>query len=262
MKSSGGVQSLHRALDMLEIISRHRGHMAIGDIAASCGLPAPTAHRLLKTLHDRGYIRRLSNRHYALGSRLLSLGMSVHASIGEDARGFLASIVEEFEVTALLAVLSGNKAEYLSHVPSPHTSRVVIQLGRKVDLHSTSVGKIILASLPDTEVSEIIRRAGLPKATPNTICDEDALMDELRRVRTSGYAIGDQELELGIRSAAVLLPGTEFAPMALSINGTPARITNELIERAVPFLHDVAADFSRQIFGPPAVDEADRVRAL
>lgn len=247
MSQSGGVQSLNRALDLLEIISRHRGHMAIGEIAEACGIPLPTAHRLLKTLSDRGYIRRYSNRHYVLGSRLLSLGLTVHALLGNEARAMLMCLADELEQTATLAVLSGDRAEYLAHVPSIHTARASVELGRRVELHNTSIGKALLAVLPVHEVREILRRTGLPRATDFTIVSEGELLVQLAEVRARGFALADQERELGIRAVAVPIPGSLISPMAISIIGPPDRLSLDQVCRAIPRLQAAAKEFSQQI---------------
>ena len=258
MSANGNVQSLNRALDMLEMISRHRGHMAIGEVAEACGIPLPTAHRLLKTLADRGYIRRLSNRHYALGSRLLSLGLSVNALLGAEARTLLLRLVDELEQSATMAVLSGDRAEYLAHVPSMHTTRTSVELGRRVELHSTSVGKAILASLPLQEVRDIVRRAGLPKATEFTVTSEGALLAQLVEIRQRGYAIADSEREVGIRALAVPIPGSLISPMAISIIGPVERLTEAAVGQAIPVLQAAAAEFSRQISLPEAPQDGQR----
>lgn len=259
MGAKGHVQSLDRALDMLEMISRHRGHMAIGEVAEACGIPLPTAHRLLKTLADRGYIRRLSNRHYALGSRLLSLGMSVNALLGAEARTLLLRLVDELEQSATMAVLSDDKAEYLAHVPSMHTTRTSVELGRRVELHNTSVGKAILALLPPREVRDVIRRTGLPRTTEFTVVSEGTLLAQLVEIRQRGYALVDSEREVGIRALAVPIPGSLISPMAISIIGPVERLPDAAVEKAIPILQAAAAEFSRQVSPPtPARPDANR----
>ena len=221
--------------------------MAIGEIAEACGIPLPTAHRLLKTLSERGYIRRYSNRHYALGSRLLSLGLTVHALLGAEARTLLLRLADELEQTATLAVLSGDRAEYLAHVPSIYTTRTSVELGRRVELHNTSVGKAILASLPIQEVRDIVRRAGLPRVTEFTVASEGELLAQLAEIRTRGYALAEEEREMGIRAVAVPVPGSLISPMAISIIGPLERLTLDAVQRAVPILQAAASEFSQQI---------------
>jgi IclR family transcriptional regulator, acetate operon repressor len=238
--NAGGVQSLHRALDLLEIVSANGGHMAIGEIAAQSEIPMPTIHRLLKTLVERGYMRQLPNRRYALGFRLLPLGYTANALLGATTKPALATLVAELGETANLAVLSEDYAEYVAQVPSPHAMRMFTEVGRRVGLHSTGVGKALLSVLDEREVSAIVRRVGLPRQTPNTITTEQALHGAIERIKASGYAIDEEEQELGVRCVAVPVPGNVLSPMAISVSGPLARVTDRFVEQAVPLLHTVA----------------------
>lgn len=247
MKSNDGVQSLHRALDILEIISRHRGHMAIGEIAASSDIPLPTIHRLLQTLVARGYVLRLPNRHYALGFRLMSLGLSVNSLLGANAGSILSRVGAELDATVSLVMLSGEQAEYLAQVPASHAPRMYMQVGRKVPLHCTAGGKALLATIGAKAAVDIVRRTGMPSWTINTITTEQALLAELERISARGYSIDEQEKEIGIRCVAVAFPVPMLSPMAISISGLVGRMTDELFERAVPVLRNAAGEFSEKV---------------
>lgn len=218
--------------------------MSIGDIAAGVGVPPSTAHRLLKTLVTRGYMRQLPNRRYALGFRLLPLGLTANTLLGADAGPLLSKLVSELGETANLAILSGDRAEYVAQVPSAHAMRMFTEVGRKVDLHCTGVGKALLAQLETDVVCDIIRRTGLEPKTPHTITTENALLAELEVISERGYAIDEQEQELGARCVAVAVPGRLLSPMALSVSGPVARMTDRLLERAVPLLVKYASRFA------------------
>jgi len=247
MGDSGGVQSVHRALDVLEIIQRRGGQLSIGEIASEAGVPLPTVHRLLKTLEARGYARQLPSRRYALGFRLLPLGLTANALLGADAGPILARLVAETGETANLAILSGDRAEYVAQVPSPHSMRMFTEVGRKVDLHSTGVGKALLAQLRPDEVSEIVRRVGLAPKTPRTITTENDLQAELERITEQGYAVDEEEQELGVRCVAVAVPGRLLSPMALSVSGPLVRMTEGLVDRAVPLLTRLAERLAEEV---------------
>lgn len=244
MSDTGGVQSVRRALDVLEVIQRRGGQLSIGEIASESKLPQPTAHRLLKTLADRGYVRQLPSRRYALGFRLLPLGLTANALLGADAGPILAHLVAETGETANLAILSGDRAEYVAQVPSPHAMRMFTEVGRKVDLHSTGVGKALLSQLSAADVSDIVRRVGLAPKTPHTIIAENALHAEMERIVESGYALDEEEQELGVRCVAVAIPGPLLSPMALSVSGPLTRMTDAAVDRAVPLLTRLARRFA------------------
>ena len=245
--TSGGVQSLHRALDLFEVVSSNGGHMAIGEIAAATDMPMPTIHRLLKTLVQRGYMRQLPSRRYALGFRLLPLGMSANALLGTDTRSGLSTLVNELGETANLAVLSDDHAEYVAQVPSQHAMRMFTEVGRRVELHCTGVGKALLAQLEDREVEAVARRVGLPAKTPNTITTEQDLREAIVTIRSRGYAIDEEEQELGVRCVAVPVPGAHFTPMAISVSGPLARVDQGFVDRALPLLQAVAKKLSDEV---------------
>jgi IclR family transcriptional regulator, acetate operon repressor len=244
--ASGGVQSLHRALDLLEIVSQGGGHMAIGEIAATTSIPLPTIHRLLKTLVERGYMRQLPNRRYALGFQLLPLVRSASGLLGANTGPALARLVAELGETANLAVLADDRAEYIAQVPSPHSMRMFTEVGRRVELHCTGVGKALLSKLDPRDVSAMASRGGLARHTPNTISTAATLEAEVARIREAGFAIDDEEQELGVRCVAMPLPGDLFSPMAVSVSGPLGRVTDRFVERAVPLLASVARELSDQ----------------
>ncbi len=246
---ASGVQSLHRALDVLEVVADGGRSRSIAEIAATAGLPAPTTHRLLRTLVERGYVRQLPDRRYALGFRLVPLGATAQLQVGADAETVLADLVAELGETANLAVLAGHQAEYVAQAPSRYAMRMFTEVGRRVDLHSTGVGKALLAQLDDTAVAAVVRRAGLERRTPHTVATEAELTAALDDVRRSGHALDEQEQELGVRCVAVPV-GTPPAWMAVSVSGPVTRMTDEVVARAVPLLH-AAADRLAASLEPP-----------
>jgi IclR family acetate operon transcriptional repressor len=246
-RTTGGVQSLHRALDLLEIVSDNGGHMAIGEIALVTDIPLPTIHRLLRTLVERGYMRQLPNRRYALGFRLLPLGLIANTLLGADTQPALSRLVAELGESANLAILSESHAEYVAQVPSPHAMRMFTEVGRRVELHCTGVGKALLSRLDERSVTSIVRRVGLTPQTVNTITTENALLAELDLIRARGYALDEEEQELGVRCIAVPIPGEFLAPMAISVSGPLQRVTETFVDRAVPLLLSVAGQLGDEI---------------
>lgn len=245
--TSGGVQSLHRALDLLEVLAGARGHLGIGEIALQTTIPLPTIHRLLQTLVERGYVRQLPNRQYALGFRLIPLGLAANATVGVDARPILAELVAELGETANFAVLTDDSVEYVTQVASPHSMRMFTEVGRRVHLHSTAVGKALLAEMEPASVSSIVKRVGLPSKTVHTLVTENALLSELARIAERGYAMDEEEQELGVRCVAVTVPGRFLTPMAISVSGPSTRMTDSVVARAIPLLIAAAARLSDQV---------------
>jgi IclR family transcriptional regulator, acetate operon repressor len=238
---SGGVQSVQRALDLVEIVAAAGGQLAIGEIAASSDIPLPTIHRLLRTLVERGYMRQLPNRRYALGHRLVPLGIAAAATVGAGADAVLSGLVDQLGETANLAVLSGDHAEYVAQVPSRHSMRMFTEVGRRVELHCTGVGKALLAQLDADHVRAIVRRVGLSAYTPHTLTDEPALLASLEAIREQGYAVDEEEQELGVRCIAMPVVIGSTSWMAVSVSGPLSRMTDDVVDRAVPLLREAAA---------------------
>ena len=240
----GGVQSLNRALDVLESVAARGGRSAVGEIAADAGLPVPTTHRLLRTLLDRGYVHQTPDRRYALGARLVPLGTLAGSLVGVDAETVLAGLVDDLGETANLAMMSGSRAQYVAQVPGRHTMRMFTEVGRMVDLHSTGVGKALLARLDDDEALDHVRRVGLARCTDHTLVTEESLLADLALVRQRGYALDEQEQEVGVRCVAVAV-GEPMPWLAVSVSGPVTRMTDEIVDRAVPLLRAAARRLTR-----------------
>jgi IclR family acetate operon transcriptional repressor len=241
---TGGVQSLHRALDVLEAVATRGGQLPVGEIATATGLPVPTTHRLLRTLVDRGYVHQTPDRRYALGARLVPLGSLAGSLVGVDAEAVLSGLVDALGETANLAMLSGSRVQYVAQVPGRHTMRMFTEVGRRVDLHSTGVGKALLARLDDQRALDLVRPVGLPSCTDHTLTTERALLADLALVRERGYALDEQEQEVGVRCVAVAV-GEPTPWLAVSVSGPVTRMTDELVDRAVPLLQAAARAISR-----------------
>lgn len=245
---SGGVQSVERVFDLLEIMAELGGSAALSDLAARSALPLPTIHRLLRTLLAKGYARQLPNRKYALGPRLIRLGDAASSQLGSNARSELAWLVAETEETANMAVLDGDYVLYVAQAPSPHAMRMFTEVGQQAHTHSTGVGKAILSQLDDDTVRAIVDRAGMPTPTKHSIGTIEELLADLELIRDRGYAIDDGEQELGVRCFAVPLPDFP-TPSAISISGPDARVTMDIADTAVPLLKQAAQRISASVAG-------------
>lgn len=242
----GGVQSVHRALDLLEVVAARGGTLTIGEIAALTGIPLPTAHRILRTLVDRGYMRQAPDRRYALGFRLVPLGASASTMVGAGTERVLGRVVDALGETANLAMLDGDRVAYVAQVPGKHAMRMFTEVGRRVHPHCTAVGKAVLSAAPEDDVRSLLARTGLPRHTSSTITDIDVFLAQLEEVRARGYALDEGEQEVGVRCLAVRLPGSAVQ-MGLSISGPAPRMTDDLLAEAVPILQSAARDLADAI---------------
>jgi IclR family acetate operon transcriptional repressor len=253
-RTTDGVQSLERAFQLLELMAEAGGEVALSRLARDSGMPLSSIHRLVRTLVTRGYVRQLPSRRYVLGPRLIHLGEIASRALGTWARPHLSRLVDAIGETANLAMLDGDLVVYASQVPSRHSMRMFTEVGRRVHLHCTGVGKVILAGLADDDVRGLLARAGTPAQTPRTLTDPDAILDHLHRVAAQGYAIDDGEQELGVRCVAVPVPGVVPAA-AISVSGPEGRLAMDAVPRVASLLQSAAAALAVELAAggdPPA----------
>ncbi len=244
----GGVQSVERAFELMELIGRAGGECSLTELSAESPLPPPTIHRLLRTLVGLGYVRQLANRRYALGPRLIRLGEVANRQLGAVAGPVLRALVDELSETASLAVLDGDMVIYTGQVPSSTSMRTDSEVGRRVGLHTSGVGKAVLAELDDARVLKLVTQSGLPAPTKNSASSLSAVFANVERVRADGYATDDEECEIGVRSVAMAVPGAP-TPMAIGISGPVAHMSKDLIARAVPALREATSVISEALIG-------------
>jgi IclR family acetate operon transcriptional repressor len=204
---------------------------------------------LLRTLVQLGYVRQEPSRHYALGPRLIRLGESSARLLSAWARPHLGRLVERTGESANLAMLEGDQVVYVAHVPGLRSMRMFTEVGRRAWVHSTAVGKAMAANLPLEDVERIVALSGMPAATPSTITDLPTFAAELRLVRDRGYAVDDEEQEVGVRCVAVAVPG-RTSRVAMSLSGPSPRMDTDALERAVPLLMTAAQAMAADLASP------------
>jgi len=242
------VQSLDRALQLLEHLADAGGSLRLAELEAATGLPLPTIHRLIRALAHNGYVRQEASRRYALGPRLIRLGETAGRGLGSWATPYLVELVGEIGETANMAVLEGDAVVYVAQAPSAHSMRMFTEVGRRVPAHCTGVGKALLSLLSDGEVVELLRRTGMPVQTPRTLTDPAALLRELSEVREQGWAVDDAEQEVGVRCVAVPVGGAP-ARAALSVSGPSGRITAGRVVEIAPVLQRAAERLAEDLRG-------------
>lgn len=249
LRAAGSVQSVDRALDLLEALARYEGPVGVGEVATLTGLPQGTAHRLLRSLQARGYVRHDESRKYSLGAAAFRLGDAAQRSLSRSARPHLAELVALSGETGNLAVLEGDDVVYVAQVPSPRTLRMFAEVGRHVPPHSTAVGKVLLAAMDRERALGVLRRTGLAPMTERTVTDPDVLAAELDRVRAQGYAVDEQEQEVGVRCVAVPVGRGEDVVAALSLSGPAERFAGADTDGLVAAMQRVAAGFAAELDG-------------
>jgi IclR family acetate operon transcriptional repressor len=138
--------------------------------------------------------------------------------------------------------------------------RMFTEVGRRTMPHTTAVGKAILADRTERDVRALLQRTGMPRRTEHTITTPAAFLADLERTRQHGYAVDDGEQEVGVRCVAVSVPGAP-RPMALSMSGPLTRMTDDVVARAAPMLHEAARRIGAELSAPGPVDSASEIGA-
>jgi IclR family acetate operon transcriptional repressor len=201
VRERGSVQSVDRALTLLEALARSGGSVPLTEIAARASLNISTCHHLLATLIKWGYVAKAPGRRYALGARGLHLGQAFlkQVDLPRRAHPFVERISEETGETVHLAVLQGDTVITLLKREGRHAVRVDTgTLGASDAAHATATGKAMLAWLPEGEIRRILAIKGMAAFTPATITDPDAFVRELQLVRRHGHAMDREEFQPGV----------------------------------------------------------------
>jgi DNA-binding IclR family transcriptional regulator len=225
------VPSLERALAILELIATSRAGKAPPEIAAALRLPKSSVHSLVITLERHQYLHRNENTgRYMFGSKLFSLAnMSL---VGFEVRSMavphMRSLMERTGLTVHLALLERFEAVLVEKVEPPGVFKLATWLGKRMDLHCTSLGKALIAHLPEEELALLVRERGLPRHNDNSIVSFRKLKEELARSRQLGFAIDDEEDEIGYRCiGAPIVDEAGHPAAAISISGTIAQVREE-----------------------------------
>jgi IclR family pca regulon transcriptional regulator len=246
-------QSLERGLAILSCFTPKRPVLGIADIADELGMSRSTTHRYVITLLALGYLEQGASRKYRLGLRVTDLGMSALNStgLGEHAQPYLEELRQRTSYTVSLAVLDGPEILYIDRAHSFRRGQAQgnsdVRTGSRLPAYCTAMGKLLLASLPESDQRELLASMKLTKHGPNTITSKKALRDELEEVLDASFAVDDEELARDLFSIA--------APVR-----NEAREVVAAVDIAVPSSMITLGELVDAL-GPHLVSTADRISA-
>jgi IclR family transcriptional regulator, acetate operon repressor len=248
----GSVQALDRGLALLEIIAQADG-LSLTSIAQRAGIAPSTAHRILATLKAAGFVQCDEARGgYLIGVKAFKIGSAFlrNRKLVDVGRGVMRDLMAASGETSSLGIENDGSVVFISQLESHHAIRAFHRPGARGPLHASSLGKAILAWLPEPEVTKLLHRIGLPKLTERTIIAPEVLLADLALIRRRGWAVDDEERADGLRCAGAPV-FNEHAEVigALSVSGPTIRMTDERLGELGPLVKRAAADLTDRVGG-------------
>lgn len=246
----GYVQSFARGLDVIRSFNASAPRQTLTEVAVRSGLTRAGARRILLTLQSLGYVQ-CDGKLYALTPRILDLGFAYLSSMPmwNLAEPLMEQLVEEVKESCSAAVLDGTDIVYVLRVPTRKIMRIGLGVGSRLPAYCTSMGRVLLADLPEEEAEALLRASPLEALTRHTITEVDALMAKIRQVRKQGWCIVNQELEEGLISVAAPITNRAGRTIAaINISGQANRTNAKAAqEQLLPPLLACARGISRQL---------------
>jgi IclR family pca regulon transcriptional regulator len=245
---------------VIQVFSRERPALTLSEVARLTGITRATARRILLTLEEIGHVRS-DGRLFSLTPRVLSLGWAYLSSLNlwDTAQPLMEGLADRTKESCSVATLDLPDVVYVARVPTRRIMTISLGVGTRLPAHCTGMGRVLLASLTDAELGAFLGEADLAAFTEHTVVDRGALRAAIERVREQGWALVDQELEIGLRSIAAPLRTQGRAIAALNVAVAAARVSlEELREAMLPELLDTAGrisgalDAARRNGGPAA----------
>lgn len=248
------IQSIDRALSIIDIISKsEQTGITLSAISEKANLPLSTAYRILQNLIAWRYVKEDENGNYSLGFELITLGNIAenNITIKNIAHKYISELGDITKETIYLSVLDDIKNEiiYIDKIESKGNIKLAAGIGSRNPIHTTASGKILVSQMSDEKITELLKASGMERHTEATICDIDAFIEEIHRVRVQGYAIDNIENEPGVRCvAAPVFDYRRKIAGSVSLSGVISNITTETInEKYLPLVIDTAKKISKEL---------------
>ena len=242
-------QSVEKIFQIIEIMADSREPLRLQDIALKVDMPASTVLRLVNTLVSSGYANQdpISLK-YSLSLKFTLIGglVSSQTSIRDIAHPFLLELSKKCKESVCLAIEQDMEVNYLDVIDGPDGMLKITQrIGKVAPLHSTAVGKILMLNYDSEQLNQVIALKGLTALTPNTITNKEGLIKELEKINSQGYALDDEECELGARCIAAGIKDYSGKYIGgISVSGPITRMTMEQIDINKHIIIDTAKTIS------------------
>jgi IclR family pca regulon transcriptional regulator len=259
------LQSLERGIAVIQVFSRERPALTLSEVARLTGITRATARRILLTLEDLGHVRS-DGRLFSLTPRVLTLGWAYLSSLNlwETAQPLMEELTKQTNESCSAATLDLPDVVYVARVPTSRIMTIALGIGTRLPAHCTSMGRVLLAALTEPELEDFLASTRLEAYTDRTIIDAERLRQTIHAVRDQGWALVDQELEIGLRSIAAPLRVDGRTIAAINVSAAAPRVPLEQLRgRFLPELlktvEQIATALERQ--RRPAPPSATPARA-
>jgi IclR family transcriptional regulator, pca regulon regulatory protein len=254
-RNSDFVQSLERGLAVIRAFDAEHRELALSDVARATGLTRAAARRFLLTLVKLGYVHFADGR-FSLRPRVLELGYAYLSSLTlpEVAQPHMEALVAKVNESSSISVLDDLEVVYVVRVPTRRIMSITLSVGTRLPAYATSMGRVLLAHLPEDELEERLGRIEIRPLTARTVTDKDDLRAILAATRKQGYAATDQELEEGLRSLAVpIRDSSDGVVAALNVSVHASRASMAVLRRDfLPFARQAVAGIQADLTGARA----------
>ena len=255
------VPALERGLAVLELVAKSRNGLTFSQVSRHFDFPKSSIHCLMITLERLGYLQRLeSSGRFVAGLSLVRIASAASHGITlrQKAGPLLTDLAQRTGLTVHMAVLENSEALLIAKVEPSGTRPVATWVGKRIDYHCTSLGKALIAWLPDDEIRSLVREHHMLRHNENTMSTLSKLKENLMSTRSAGYAVDDEEEEIGVRCVGAPVMGVSGkVEAAISISGTVEQIRWEDIPRFGAMLQESTFEMSRRLGWTPGAGVAE-----
>ena len=242
------IASFAKGLRVIEAFSAETPRLSVADTAKATGLDRATSRRCLLTLHELGYAG-YDGKFFELTPRVLRLGMGALAalSLPQIVQPWIDQLSQQTGQSSSVALLDETEVVYIARAAQRRVMSIGLMPGSRLPAHCTSMGRVLLAQLPETEARALVERADLSPRTVNSLTDSDDVMACIEQIRHDGYALIDQEVEMGLRSIAVPVinsHGQTIAALNIGAAAVQAHV-GDLVLDYLPLMQKVQSGLRR-----------------
>ncbi|CEI83313.1 MULTISPECIES: IclR family transcriptional regulator [Oceanobacillus] len=244
------VPALERTIKILKLISESKDTYTGTEICKMLDLPKATVFAIMKTLEYHNMVQKDLNGRFQIGPKMFQIGMTYvsDSNMIELAKPYMKRLMGESGFTVHLGILHENQIMYIAKEEPDSFIKFSTYPGLKTEIHLTGLGKAIAAYLSESELDQIVTFENLDKATPNTITDMTTFKESLRAVRQNGYAIEDEEGEIGVRCiAAPIINARHTTPTAISVTGHTSQLPKDRFSKIGELVRETAQDIAKSI---------------